>query len=195
MALSLPRGAEREYLTIYGIVAVYVAALPSGPTHVGITRDLLRTEIALKQQWFGTRITCAYWVKDKTEGNLITREVHATLGQSSGLLAADAKTARRRIENVAAHMGIQLTEHDTVLLRARAAVAFIERQLAEAQASGQLSWFNREYRAWRLAAKQHGKTLTYREARARLRRKVFREIVFNPVSSGLFPALPTLNLN
>jgi hypothetical protein len=195
MALSLPRGAEREYLAIYGIVAIYVAALPSGGSCVGVTRDLLRTEIALRRQWFGLRLSCAYWVKDKTEARLITREVHANPGRDSGLLPANAKTAQRRVENVAAHMGIPLTEHDTVLLRARSAVAFIENQIAEAHATGQLSWFNREYRAWRLAAQQHGRTLTYREARARLRRKVFRDVLFNPVQRELFPPLPTLNLN
>jgi hypothetical protein len=32
MVLRLPRAAEREYLATYGIVAVYVAALPSGPS-------------------------------------------------------------------------------------------------------------------------------------------------------------------
>jgi hypothetical protein len=64
MALRLPRGAEREYSAIYGIVAVYVAAL----------RDLLHTELAPARRWFGTQLTCAYWVKDETEARLIMRQ-------------------------------------------------------------------------------------------------------------------------
>jgi hypothetical protein len=66
-------------------------------------------------------------------------------------------------------MGIALTEHDTVLLRARSAVAFIEERIAQAQAAGELSWFNSAYRAWRLEAKQQGRGMSYAEARARLR--------------------------
>jgi hypothetical protein len=122
------------------------------------------------------------------------RQVYDELAHGDGLLVADARTAQRRIENVAAHMGIQLTEHDTVLLRARSAVNYIEQKIDEAQAAGQLSWFNQAYRAWRLQAKQHGRSMSYAEARARLRRKRFREILSHPVAHELFPPLPTLNL-
>src|ERR1700761_1379298 len=119
MALKLPRGAEREYLAIYGIVAVYVAALPAGPsTFVSCSRDLLHSLLTLRRRWPALQITSAYWVKDKTEARLICREVNSGLARGDeGLLVADAKTAQRRIENVAAHMGIALTEHATVLLR------------------------------------------------------------------------------
>ena len=195
MVLRLPRAAEREYLATYGIVAVYVAALPSGPSLAGVTRDLLHTELALRRRWFGMQLTCAYWVKDKAEARLILREVRASLAHGDGLLAANARTTQRRIENAAAHIGIPITEHDTVLLRARSAVAYIEQKIEEAQANGELRWFNREYRAWRIEAKQHGRSMSYAQARARLRRKLFRDILSNPVQRGLFPPLPTLNLN
>ena len=49
MALRLPRGAEREYLAIYGIVAIYVAALPSGRALVSFSRDLLHSLLALRR--------------------------------------------------------------------------------------------------------------------------------------------------
>src|SRR5580693_5712802 len=81
-----------------------------------------------------------------------------------------------------------------LLLRARSAVNYIEQKIDEAQAEGQLSWFNQAYRAWRLQAKQHGRSMSYAEARARLRRKRFREILSHPVAHELFPPLPTLNL-
>ena len=89
-------------------------------------------------------------------------------------------------------MGIALTDHDTVLMRARSAVAYIERQIAQAQATGELQWFNRAYRSWRLQAKQYGRTMSYAEARARLRQKLFRQLLSNEVQNeptSLFPPL------
>lgn len=60
------------------------------------------------------------------------------------------RLTQRKVENVAAHMGIAVTDHDTVLMRARSAVAYIEQQIARAQATGELHEFNRAYRSWRL---------------------------------------------
>jgi hypothetical protein len=194
MALKLPRAAEREYLAIYGIVAIYVAALPSGNALVSFSRDLLHSLLALRRRYSGAHITCAYWVKDKAEARLIVRQVNADLV----FLDATAKTAQRCIENVAAHMNIPITEHSLVLSRARTAVAFIEDRIAEAQASGELSWFNSAYRAWRLEAKQIGRGMSYTEARARLRQNIFRQILTNEVQinpTQIFPPLPGIDFS
>lgn len=202
MVLKLPRAAEREYIATSGIAAIYIAALPSGPTRVAISRDLLHSLLAIRRRWPGTLITSAFWLKDKTEARLIVREVYNSLGHGSeGLLVANAKAAQRRVENVAAHIGIDLTEHAVVLQRARASVQYVEQQLELAQASGELSWFNQAYRAWRLEAKQQNRTMLYAEARARLRREMFRQILDSESQqfpNRLFPALQTvqtLNLN
>ncbi|UPK03132.1 hypothetical protein [Bradyrhizobium sp. 170] len=199
MALKLPRGAEREFIVIHGIVAVYVAALPAGPAFVSLSRDLLHSLLTLRRRWPALQITAAFWVRDKTEARLITREVRASLVQGEdGLLVATAKTAQRKIENVAAHMNIALTEHEVVLIRARAAVDYIEQQIEQAQASGELSWFNRAYRAWRLEAKQYGRSMSYAEARARLRQNLFRQVLVNEGQSGstqLFPPLPGIDFS
>ncbi|UGY12504.1 hypothetical protein HAP48_0028205 [Bradyrhizobium septentrionale] len=196
MALMLPRGAVREYLAIYGVVAIYVAALPAG-AFVSCSRDLLHSLLALRRRWLALQITCAYWVKDKTDARLICREVNASLSRGDdGLLVATARTAQRKVENVAAHMGIALTEHDTVLARARTAVAYIEQRIAQAQAAGELAWFNSAYRAWRLEAKQQGRGMSYAEARARLRQNIFRQILTNEVQTGphhIFPPLPGID--
>ncbi len=56
MVLQLPRAAEREYLAIYGIAAVYVAAVPSGHALVGCSRDLLHSLLALRRKYSGTHI-------------------------------------------------------------------------------------------------------------------------------------------
>jgi hypothetical protein len=194
MALKLPRAAEREYLAIYGIVAVYVAALPSGSARVGISRDLLHSLLALRHKFSGAHITAAFWVQGKAEARLIARQVNADLA----LLQPTAWMAQRCVENVAAHMGIAITEHAAVLTRARSAVAFIEQRIAEAEAQGELSWFNSAYREWRLEAKQHGRGMSYAEARARLRQKIFRAVLTNDdqiTPNAIFPPLPGIDFS
>lgn len=199
MALRLPRAAEREFIAAANIQAVYVAALPNGPSFVSTSRDLYHSLIALRRRWNGIRIISAHWVEGKTEARLIWREVNAGLPRgASGLLVANAKAAQRHVENVAARMNITLTDHADVLQRASAAVAFVENHIREAEAKGELRWFNQAYRTWRLAAKAEGRSMTYAEARARLRRRMFREALsseFVEVSKSVFPPLRTLNLD
>jgi hypothetical protein len=188
MALQLPRQAEREYIAASGIVAVYVAALASGNALVGLSRDLLHSLLALRRRFNGGYITAAFWVQDKPTARLIARQVNADLA----FLESTARTAQRRIENVAAHMGVAITEHDTVLLRARAAVAYIEQRIAQAQADGELQEFNRSFRQWRLEAKRHGRGMSYAEARARLRQKIFRQVLTDEGQIGSMPIFPPL---
>jgi hypothetical protein len=193
MPFRVPHGAEREYLATYGIVAIYVAALPSGPTLVGISRDLHRSLQAIRRRWFDARIIFSAWVKDRTEATLIAREVNRVLPHSdSGLLAASARDAQRRVENVAAHMGITLTDHDTVMVRVRAAVNLVAGMIDAAQANGDLAWFNTAYRAWRIEAKAQGRVMTYGEARARLRRVVVCQLLdsgCHAVTGALIPKI------
>jgi hypothetical protein len=192
MALELPRKAEREYITASGIVSVYVAALPSGRALVGLSRDLLHTLLAVRRRFSGAHIATAFWVQDKPTARLIARQVNADLA----FLQPSARTAQRKVENVAAHMGIALTEHATVLARTRSAVAFVEERIAEAEAHGELSWFNSAYRDWRLEAKRHGRGMSYAEARARLRQKIFRAILTSDdqiTPNSVFPPLPGID--
>ncbi|WLB66047.1 hypothetical protein QIH96_13145 [Bradyrhizobium japonicum] len=200
MALKLPRQGEREFIAAYGIVAVYVAALPDGGSLVGFSRDLLHSLLTLRRRWPGLHITAAFWVKDRSEARLISNEVNASLMHDGErrLLLADAKAAERHVENVAAHMGIALTEHATVLTRARTAVAYIEERIAQAQAAGELAWFNAAYRAWRLEAKRQGRGMSYAEARARLRQNLFRQILTNDVQINpkqIFPPLQGIDFS
>jgi hypothetical protein len=137
----LPRAAEREFIAAANIQAVYVAALPSGPSFVSTSRDLLHLLIALRRRWNGIRIISAHWVEGKTEAWLICREVNASLPRGApGLLVANAKAAQRCVENGGARMNITLTDHADVLHRASAAVAFVESHIREAEAKGELRW-------------------------------------------------------
>ena len=68
-------------------------------------------------------------------------------------------------------VGAALTDHATVLARAKAAVARIEAGMAWAQRSGVLHEFNQEYRRRRLEAQARGERfMGYARATVRLRR-------------------------
>jgi hypothetical protein len=169
------------------------AALPSGPTLVRTSRDLLMSLLAIRRRWDGAIITAAFWMQDKREARLLCREVNAGFAHGSeGLLVANARDAQRRIENVAAHMGIMLTDNDIVLLRARNAVEFIDRRIDQLQAEGKLHALNRAYRAWRIAAKSEGRVMTYSEFRARLRKKFLQQFLVTECHRGSEQLLPPL---
>jgi len=70
-------------------------------------------------------------------------------------------------------LGVALTDHATVLTRAKAAVARIEAGMAWAQRTGVLHQLNQEYRRRRLEAQRRGERfMGYAQAKARLRRAI-----------------------
>ena len=175
MTFILPRRAEREYLTVYGVVAVYVVELPTGETMLGTSRDLLQSLQAIRRRHTGAAIVAAYWAKDLVEAQRVCQEA---MRDSEGVLM-NARTVRARIETAGDRMNLSLTDHETIMQRARMAVEYVEGRIAEAQAAGDLRWFNCAFREWRLAAKARGRTMSYAEARARLRRAIYRQILFS----------------
>ena len=190
MAFILPRGAEREYLTAYGVVAVYVAKMPTGNAMAGISRDLLHSLISIRRRHVGAAIVAAYWAKDADDAQLIRDEIERN---SDGVLMT-ARALQARIELAAARANVLLIDHDTIMERVRLAVDYVEDRIEQAQAAGELRWFNQAYRAWRLEAKAQGRVMTYAEARARLRRAIYRQILFGEageiaVIPKLFPSL------
>ena len=190
MAFILPRGRERDYLVAYGVVAVYVAELPTGETMVGTSRDLLQSLISIRRRHTGAAIVAAYRAKDADDAELVRAEA---LQASDGVLMT-ARAPQARIELAAARTNVMLTDHATIMERVSAAVAYVEDKIEQAQAAGELRWFNQAYQAWRLEAKAQGRVMTYAEARARLRRAIYRQILFGEageiaVRSKLFPSL------
>jgi hypothetical protein len=83
------------------------------------------------------------------------------------------RVARKRGDHIPAAaraLGVTLTDHATVLARAKAAVAKIEAGMAWAQRTGVLHEFNQEYRRRRLEAQRRGERfMSYGQAMARLR--------------------------
>src|SRR6516164_6521283 len=193
MAFILPRGAEREYLTVYGVVAVYVVELPTGKTMLGTSRDLLQSLQAIRRRHIGAAIVAAYWAKDLVEAQRICQEA---MRDSEGVLM-NARTVQARIESAGDRMNVALTDHDLIMQRVRMAVEYVEGKIAEAQAAGELHWFNRAFREWRLKANARGRTMSYAEARARLRRAIYRQILFSEFCgiASMAAVFPTLDID
>ena len=166
VTMKFPRGAEREYLTILGIVAIYVATMPTGACIVGSTGDVHRSLQHIRRCSSGAEINFALWVKDRRAADAIVREVN-----SPGHRAETSADLVQQIRMVAEALNIPVTEHDVVMARVSAAVELIERKIAEASRSGELKWFNEAYRTWRMS---RGRAMTYRAARARLRKAVMQ---------------------
>jgi len=193
LTFILPRGAEREYLTVYGVVAVYIVELPTGKTMLGTSRDLLQSLQAIRRRHTGAAIVAAYWAKDLVEAQRICQEA---MRDSEGVLM-NARTVQARIEIAGDRMNLALTDHETIMQRARMAVEYVEGKIAEAQAAGELRWFNRAFREWRLEANAHGRTMSYAEARARLRRAIYRQILFSEFCgiASMAAVFPTLDID
>jgi hypothetical protein len=193
LTFILPRRAEREYLTVYGIVAVYVVELPTGETMLGTSRDLLQSLQAIRRRRTGAAIVAAYWAKDLVEAQRVCQEA---MRDSEGVLM-NARTVRARIETAGDRMNLSLTDHETIMQRARMAVEYVEGKIAEAQAAGDLRWFNCAFREWRLEANARGRTMSYAEARARLRHAVYRQILFSEFSgiASMAAVFPTLDID
>ena len=193
MTFILPRRAEREYLTVYGVVAVYVVELPTGETMLGTSRDLLQSLQAIRRRHTGAAIVAAYWAKDLVEAQRVCQEA---MRDSEGVLM-NARTVQARIEIAGDRLNLALTDHETIMTRARMAVEYVEGKIAEAQAAGDLRWFNCAFREWRLEANARGRTMSYAEARARLRRAIYRQILFSEFCgiASMAAVFPTLDID
>jgi hypothetical protein len=187
MPFLLPKGAAREYLTANDIVAIYVVEIPEEAVMVGVSRDLYQTLIAVRRHHKYAAIVAAYWLKGEADAQLICDA--ALDGEASKVTPA---MMANRIEAAAESLNIAVTDHQTILLKVRAAVQYVEERLAEAQEAGQLRFFNRAYRQWRLEAKAHGRSMTYAEARARLRYSLYRQIAQGEAIDIGFPAIERL---
>jgi hypothetical protein len=199
MDFEIPRGADREYLIVFGVAAIYVGTIPVGePCVVAPSRDLDKSFEAMRTRWPWSEISCAFWVKDRDTAEAIAGEVNGRLPHDrGGRLAVRAEVARRQIETVACDWKIQLTNHDAAMSRVHAAVRRVREAIDSANAGGELAWFNSAYRSWRLEAKKNGHGMSYAEALARLRKSVTKRLITldnltisDDLLPGIFPRPP-----
>jgi hypothetical protein len=177
--LELPDAGLQRYLRRFNIAAVYIIAGPAGfPCIIGASTDLAIERAAARKVWLKDPdppvLAAAWWCFDlRTAQQVVTLALASDLrqvkrdGSRFAVTVSDASTA---IIAAAGRLRFRLTEHAAVLARAKAAGVNLESKLAAAQDAGQLREFNQEYRRRRLAAKMvGGRSISYREARARLR--------------------------
>jgi hypothetical protein len=166
MSVAIPRGAEREYLIMIGVAAIYVAKL-SNSSMLGVTRDLNLSRLELQRRHVGAEITDVCWVRDRDRADAVRYQVHAQMMPCS----------HPSIVSAAAQLGIGITDHAKVMARVASVARLVEQRIDEASSKGDLGWFNAAFREWRMEAKAAGRVMTYREARARLRRVMMQGLV------------------
>jgi len=82
-----------------------------------------------------------------------------------------ARANRGDVPRASAALGVQLVEHSAAVQRAPRLVAKLDTRMRRVQASGDLGFFNHEYRRRRLQAQVEGRSfLPYSAAQARLRK-------------------------
>jgi hypothetical protein len=167
--LQFPRKGEREYITTIDIAAVFIAVTDGG-CMVRASRDLEASERTLREECPGFCMVAAWWVKDRETADQIAGMVRTRAPH----LHRTELELRQRIAAAAASQAVKLTEHATVMKRVVAAARRVEDALQAANGRGELAWFNRAYRDYRLSGQRR---LSYGEARGRLRRAMIRRLV------------------
>lgn len=147
--VEFPSEQERSYITAIGIAAVIVT--DQGEFYV--TRDVEGSAREL-----GIEIVEAWWFKDRATA---TRVMAQAVG-AGDTIAAEAARA-----------GLRTAAHASVLERARKVAPLVDDALRAANRRGELAWFNRAFRARRLA----GSKVSFGTAWTWLRRAVVRRLM------------------
>ncbi len=148
MIAPLPKPV-RDYLHEFGLACVYVT--PAG--RIGVTRDLADVGA----------IAAAWWAKDAAAAHAVVRAIGEQAPASVEAATAEILAAAKRLDAV-------LSTHDVVVTRAQAAIDRLGTRLSTANANGDLKWFNRAYRQYRLGCLQRGeRAMDYGAARDKLR--------------------------
>jgi hypothetical protein len=137
--------AVRQYLALFNLIAICVRS----DDRIGVVRNI-------------TGAVAAWWTVGQGAAKKIAR-----LARKDQHPVAEAVTA------AAAELGVPLTEHTVVIARATAATARIARAVGQANATGGLSFLNREYKRARAAAIAVGRPFpSYGQARAQLQQAI-----------------------
>jgi hypothetical protein len=147
MIPPLPKSVQ-SYLGAFDLACIYVT--PDG--RIGVTRNLAHVGA----------IAAAWWAKDAAIAHAVVRATGEHAPASLEAATAEILAAAKRIDAV-------LSEHDVVLARARAAVDQLDGKLAVAQSKGDLQFFNRAYRQYRLDCQQRASQLLPRLVLAGIR--------------------------
>ena len=149
MIEPFPR-AVRDYLASFGLGCILVR--PDG--EVQVARSLAHTSSA----------AACWWTRDRATAHQVVRAIGAHVPPSLEAAVAELKAAAARCDVV-------LSEHSVVIARAQTALDQLDRKLETARSAGDLQWFNRAYKQYRLDAQGRGQGfMPYGTAMARLRK-------------------------
>jgi hypothetical protein len=126
-----------------------------------------------------SRISAAWW----TQGRAAAESVLVAIGEHH---PGTLECATRAVLQAAARLGVVLGEHETVVARARAAIGKLDGKLAAAQQLGDLRFFNRAYKRYRLdCLRRGGRPMPYGTAVAKLRKALAGAAAGAPITSLL----------
>jgi len=166
---DFPRNGEREYLAAIGIAAIVVMR-DGERLEICASRDIEKTFRAMQGISPGALcIVGVWWVRNRRIAEAVAKAARNDPGPWLDAL----------IERESRRHGSGAVAHASAMDRMRIAGSQIDAAL-RANGRGELAWFNRAYRAYRMA--RDGPAMSYQSARARLRRAVVRRLV---VSGGL----------
>ncbi len=152
---TIPRmpAAARQYIDAFNLLCIAITS----KSRIVVTRDPR-----------GHR--SAWWTTAAAAPRVVAEVLRAKSDEEDETL-----TPERRVVLAAARLRIPLTDHLVVLERVARASARLEALLAQAEDDGFLQFFNRSYRAQRLAAQAAGlPVVPYSIARKRLKRALAR---------------------
>ena len=184
--IELPTEPVRNYLAAFGAAAIYAATCNGRPTVVAAAHDPVRSIAAIENR-FGRRFepSCVVWLPERAQAERVVQRVRRELPAiDRQLLDASADEAERSIR--AALRGVMFAENATVMERAKRNAQRLDLALMRAQARGDLKFFTRAYRAYRLQAQSRGDhVLSYAQARNRLQRVLVEMLSEHRVSPAI----------
>jgi hypothetical protein len=161
VVIEPPSRAVRDYLAGFGLGCILVR-----PT----------SEIQVASNWGRAPIAAVLWVRDQKTAWQVVRAIGEARPSS-------VEAAITEIRAAAARVDVVLSEHSVVVARAQAAIDQLGSKLSTANANGDLKFFNRAYRQYRLGCLQRGEgAMPYGTAMARLRKLLAGAAAGAPVS-------------
>src|SRR5262249_58813484 len=122
--MELPTRQEREWLTAFGVAAIFVVWSPANTRcAIGATQDLGKA-LAAQRHSIGrdAQFVRVWWVSSLEAALELARTAEPAPGSS-----ATVEAIERRIREVARRRRIPLAEHGPTLERARTALARLDR--------------------------------------------------------------------
>ena len=171
--LEIPRKAARDYLRICGYTAICIITMPSGyPCILRSCRDLAYSLARARRTWDKrVEMTYACWTARPDDANRVVSKVSSMhindYRDGTERIFNSGETLRTDIEFVSKVMQIVITDHDAVMGRISTVLRVVNSRLTDAQASGELAFFNKEFKRRRLANPKN--QMLYGQARAKLR--------------------------